>query len=135
MAFSPAQRRYNRTVLLLSIVYAVLLFGAVYLLSRHLVAGVPAYVVGVLPALPVTGFFVAMGRYLLEENDEYLRAVQIRQLLIATGVALAASTIWGFLEGFELVPHLVAYAWPIVWFAGLGFGACVNAALMRRSGQ
>lgn len=135
MAFSPAQRRYNRTVLLLSILYALLLFGAVYLLSRQLVSGVLAYVVGVLPALPVTGFFLAMGHYLLVESDEYLRAVQIRQLLIATGVMLAASTIWGFLEGFELVPHVVAYVWPIVWFAGLGLGACINTLLSRRAAQ
>lgn len=133
MAFSPAQRRYTRLVLLLSIIYALLLFAAVYLLSRQLVSGALAYVVGVLPALPVTGFFLAMGRYLIEEKDEYLRALQIRQLLIATGVALAASTIWGFLEGFDLVPHVVAYAWPIVWFAGLGLGSCVNAALARRA--
>ena len=133
MAFSPAQRRYNRLVLLLSIVYALLLSAAVYLLARHLVSGPLAYVVGVLPALPVTGFFLAMGRYLLDEKDEYLRAMQIRQLLIATGVMLAASTIWGFLEGFELVPHVVAYAWPIVWFAGLGIGACVIAVQARRS--
>lgn len=133
MAFSPAQRRYNRTILLLSVIYAVLLFAAVYLLRRELVSGPLAYVVGVLPALPVTGFFLAMGRYLIDETDEYLRAMQIRQLLIATGVALAASTIWGFLEGFDLVPHVVAYAWPIVWFAGLGFGACVNGVMARRA--
>lgn len=126
MAFSPAQRRYNRKVLILSVAYALLLFGAVYLLSRQMVSGPLAYIVGVLPALPVTGFFVAMGHYLLDESDEYLRAVMIRQLLIATGIALAASTIWGFLEGFELVPHVVAYAWPIVWLAGLGMGACFN---------
>ena len=37
--FTPAQRRYNRRVLWLSAAYAALLFAAVYLLSRHLVAG------------------------------------------------------------------------------------------------
>ena len=126
MHFSPAQKRYNRTILLLSAAYAALLVGAVYLLSRHLVSGPLAYVVGVLPALPVTGFFLAMGRYLFDESDEYLRVLQVRQLLVATGVMLAASTIWGFLEGFELVPHVVAYVWPILWFGGLLLGACIN---------
>lgn len=129
MAFSPAQKRYTRTILILSVAYALLLFATVYLLSRHLVSGPAAYVVGIMPALPVTGFFLAMGRYLIDETDEYLRVMQVRQLLIATGVMLGASTIWGFLEGFDLVPHIVAYAWPIVWFAGLGFGACVNKVM------
>ena len=132
MPFSPAQRRYNRRVLWASLAYAALLFLAVYLLSRHLVAGPAAYVVGVLPALAVCSFFWLIGRYLVEETDEYLRVMMVRQLLFATGVALTGATIWGFLEGFKLVPHIVAYAWPIVWLAGLGFGACVFRFAERR---
>ena len=132
MAYSPAQRRYNRRVLLLSIAYAVLLFIAVYLLSRGLVQGPLAYVVGILPALAVSGFFWFMGRYLIEETDEYLRMLQTRQLLIATGIALTAATIWGFLEGFELVPHVVGYVWPIVWLGSLGAAACLRTLIARR---
>ncbi len=133
MRFSPAQRRYNQRVLLLSVLYAALLFLAVYLISRHLVAGPLAYVVGMLPALAVSGFFWLMGRYLIEESDEYLRMLQIRQLLIATAIALTAATIWGFLEGFGLVRHVVGYAWPVVYFAGLGIGALVNRIIERRA--
>ena len=132
MPFTPAQRRYNRRVLLLAIAYALSLFLAVHLLSGHLIAGPAAYVVGILPALAVSGFFWMMGRYLIEESDEYLRMLQIRQLLIATGIALTAATIWGFLEGFELVPHVVGYVWPVVWVASLGIGACVNRLVERR---
>lgn len=131
MSKSPARHRYNRRVLLLTIAYVVLLVPAVYLLSRHLVAGLAAYVVGVLPALPVAGIFVAIGAYLVEERDEYLRMLATRQSLIATGTAMVAATIWGFLEGFELLPHMVGYAWPIVWFAGLGLGSCVNTLIER----
>jgi hypothetical protein len=133
MTFSPAQRRYNRRVLILSVVYAATLCAAVYLLSRHLVTGVAAYAVGLLPAFAVSGFFWLMARYLIEETDEYLRMLQTRQLLIATGIALTAATIWGFLEGFDLAPHIVAYAWPIVWFGGLGLGSCINVAIERRA--
>lgn len=132
MNLSPAMRRYNRRVLWLSILYAVLLFGVVWLFRHRPPAGPIAYVIGVLPAIPVVGFFVNMGRYLIEEQDEYLRALQVRQLLIATGIALSASTIWGFLEGFGLLPHLPAYAWAVVWLAGLGAGACINLAVERR---
>ncbi|MBB4616390.1 hypothetical protein [Sphingomonas abaci] len=131
MPFSPAQRRYNRRVLILSLVYTALLFAAVYLLSRHLVAGPLAYVVGILPALAVCGFFWMMAVYLVEESDEYLRMLQVRQLLFATGIALSAATIWGFLEGFELLPHLVGYVWPIVWIAGLAIGGVLNRLIER----
>ncbi len=132
MRFSPAQRRYNRRVVLLSLTYVGLLFPAVYLLNRDLVSGPLAYLTGVLPALPVTGFFVAIGMYLVEETDEYQRMLLVRQSLVATGVAMTGATIWGFLEGFELLPHLVGYAWPILWFGGLGIGSCVNKLIERR---
>ncbi|MDP1027547.1 hypothetical protein Q5H91_10010 [Sphingomonas sp. KR1UV-12] len=129
---SPRQR-HNQRVLVLAIAYAALLFPAVYLLSRHLVSGPIAYAIGVLPALPVVGFFVVLGAYLIEERDEYLRMLIVRQTLVATGVAMTAATIWGFLEGFELVSHLPAYAWPMVWIAGQGAGACANRVIERRA--
>jgi hypothetical protein len=132
MRFSPAQRRYNRRVILLALIYVTLLFPAVYLLDRHLVSGPLAYIVGILPAFPVIGFFVAIGACLVEETDEYQRMLLVRQSLIATGVAMTGATMWGFLEGFELLPHLVGYAWPILWFAGLGVGGCINKLIERR---
>ncbi len=132
MPASPAQRRYNRRVLILSLAYVALLFPAVYLLDRHLVTGPAAYLIGVLPPLPVIGFFVAIGAYMVEEHDEYLRMLLVRQSLVATGLAMTAATFWGFLEGFGLLPHLVGYAWPVLWFAGLGLGTCVNRVMERR---
>ena len=133
IAASPALRRYNRRIILLSVVYAVCLFAAVYAFKRHLLDGSPlAWVVALAPALPVIGFFVTIGRYLVEERDEYLRDQMVRQALIATGIAMAVATAWGFLENFGLVRHVYAYYAAVVWFAGLGVGACVNAAVARR---
>lgn len=131
MHVSPARQRYNRRILILAVIYAAFLFPAVYGLSRHLVSGPPAFIVGVLPALPVVGFFVAAGAYLVDEQDEYLRMIFTRQSLIATGITMSAATLWGFLEGFDLIPHVVAYAWPVVWFVGLAAGAAVNAMIER----
>lgn len=131
MFASPALRRYNRRILLLSVVYAACLFAAVYLFKRHLVAGPLAWPVALAPALPVIGFFATIGRYLVEERDEYLRDQMVRQSLVATGLAMTVATAWGFLENFGLVPHVYAYAAAIVWFAGLGVGACVNTLRAR----
>lgn len=126
MPASPAFRRYNRRVLLLSIAYTACLFAAVYLFKHKLLSGPLAWPVALAPALAVIGFFVAIGRYLVEEQDEYLRDQMVRQALIATGFAMAVATAWGFLENFDLVPHAYGYYAAILWFVGLGLGALVN---------
>ena len=126
MAKNQATKRYTSRVIVLSLSYAALLFGAVYLFVHHLLSGPVAYVAAVLPALPIIGIFVAIGRYLVEERDEYLRDQFIRQALIASGFALSIATAWGFLENFDLVPHVYAYYAAILWFAGLGVGTCFN---------
>lgn len=131
---SPAVRRYNRRILLLSLVYMVTLFAAVYAFKHHLLSGPLAWVVALLPALAVIGFFVAIGRYLIEERDEYLRVQMARQSLIATGFAMSVATAWGFLENFGFVPHVYAYYVAIVWFFGLGVGACA-LRLRTRGGE
>lgn len=132
MIWSPAVRQYNRRIAILSVAYIACLFAAVYLFKRHLLGGMLAWPVALAPALAVIGFFGAIGRYLIEERDEYLRDQMVRQALIATGIAMAVATAWGFLENFGLVPHVYAYAVAIVWFAGLGVGACVNGIAARR---
>ena len=134
MPASQAYKRYNNRILVLSVVYALCLFAAVYLFKQDKITGPLAWAVALAPALPVIGFFVTIGRYLVEERDEYLRDQMVRQALIATGLAMAVATAWGFLENFGLVPHVYAYAAAIVWFAGLGLGACVNGLLARRDG-
>ena len=124
---SPAQQRYNRTVILLSLFYAVALLGAVYAFKHHLVGGALAYLVAVLPALPIIGIFAAVGRYLTEEQDEYVRMLMVRQALIASAFALSIATVWGFLESFDMVGHVEAYYVSVLWFGGLGLGGCANA--------
>lgn len=126
MSVSPAQRRYNKRVIWLSLAYAAALIGTVYAFKHHLVAGPVAWVVAVLPALPIVGIFAAIGLYLVEEHDEYVRAMTVRQTLWASGFALSIATIWGFLESFELVSHVEAYWVSVLWFGGLGLGNCAN---------
>ena len=127
MKFNAAQKRYNVRVLALSAAYAVLLVGAVWVFRTQAPTGVPAYALALLPALPLLGVFVAMGRYLAEEQDEYLRALEARKALIATGFMLAVCTVWGFLQSFELAPRVDLYWAAVLWFGGLGVGSCVQA--------
>lgn len=126
MACSRALTRYNYRVVILSLIYAAFLIAAVYLFKHQLLSGPIAYVAAILPALPIIGILGAIGRYLTEETDEYLRMMMVRQALIASGFALSIATIWGFLENFDLVGHVYAYYVQVLWFAGLGVGACFN---------
>ncbi len=134
MLRTPAWRRYNWRVILLSLLYAAFLIGAVYGFKHKLVPAALAYPVAVLPALPIIGIFVAMGRYLVEEQDEYVRMLMVRQTLWASGFALSVATIWGFLENFDLVTHVDAYSVAIVWFFGLGVGGVVNKLTLGEPG-
>ena len=123
---SPAQKRYDHRTIALSIAYAITLLGAVYAFKHHWVSGAVAVLVGALPALPIIGIFVAIGRCLVEENDEYLRMLMVRQTLWASGFALSIATLWGFLESFEIVAHVESYYVAVLWFGGLGLGGCMN---------
>lgn len=134
MAISAALRTYNRRVLWLSLAYGVLLIGAVYGFKHHLVGGVAGYGVAILPAIPIIGIFATIGRYLVEESDEYVRMLMVRQTLWASGFALSLATIWGFLESFGLVGHIEAFYIAVLWFFGLGVGACMNKLTIGREG-
>jgi hypothetical protein len=123
---SSAIKRYNVRVIWLSLLYAAFLVGAILAFNHRLVAGPLAYLAAILPALPIIGIFVAIGRYLVEEQDEYVRMLMVRQTLWASAFALSLATIWGFLESFGLAGHIDAYYVAVAWFGGLGIGACIN---------
>ena len=132
MTKNPAEKRYRNRVIILSLAYAVFLLAATYGFKHQLVSGPLAYIAACLPALAIIGIFVAIGRYLLEEQDEYLRMLMVRQTLWASGFSLSIATLWGFLESFDLVSHVAAYAVAILWFGGLGLGALANKLTMGR---
>lgn len=135
MIKTPAWRRYNIRVVWLSALYAIFILAAVYGFKHGMVGDGIAYVVAILPALPIIGIFAAIGRYLVEEQDEYVRMLMVRQTLWASGFALSAATIWGFLESFGLAGHVDAYYIAVLWFGGLGLGACINKLTLGSSGR
>jgi len=128
---SRAQGRYILRIAIATAAYLVTLAVAVRFVGHGAVTGPPAYLLAALPGLSVAGIFWAVGRLLVEEQDEYLRMLLVRQSLIATGFTLSVATIWGFLEDFHLVPHVHAFYIAILWFVGLGFGSVYNVLAQR----
>lgn len=121
-----AQRRYIKRVMIFSSAYllAFAIQTAIFLDSEPPMALRAA--LGVLPALAIIGIFWAMARLIVEEQDEFIRMLIVRQSLIATGFALSAATIWGFLEAANVVVHLDAYWVAVAWFFGIFLGAVAN---------
>ena len=128
---NPAQRRYVLRIAIFTAAYIATLSIAIRFVRDGGVTGPLAYVLGVLPGLSVAGFFWAIARLIIEEQDEYLRVLLVRQVLVATGFTLTLVTIWGFLENLRLVPHVDAFYVAVIWFFGLGVGSCFNWLSMR----
>lgn len=131
MQQTRAGKRYVRDTLIVMTGYVVTLLGVTRYFHHAHPTGPVAYIAAILPALPIVAVFALIGRYMIEEQDEYLRMLLVRQSLVATAFAMTVATIWGFLENFRLVPHVDAYFAAILWFAGLGFGSGVNALWAR----
>ena len=59
----------------------------------------------------------------------------VRQLLVATGLTLGVTGIWGMVELFTTAPRLpVFFVFPI-WAAGQVVGGIVNKLTMGDSGE
>ena len=121
-----AQRKYIKRVAIFSSLYLVVFAIQVTVLRMDDTPMALRAALGVLPGLAVVGIFWAIGRLIVEEKDEFIRMLIVRQALIATGFALGLATIWGFLEFAGVVPHLDAYWVAIVWFFGQFVGAVSN---------
>lgn len=128
---SAAMRRYLVRLFVLMGAYIVILVGAKLAFPHVSPHGVLAYALALAPALPLIGVFWAVFRLLVEESDEYLRLLLVRQTLFATAFCLVVMTVWEWLQNFDLVPPgnggFGAAFW---WFVGLGLGAAFNKLTM-----
>ena len=130
---SPAIRNYLIRLSVMMMVYFVTLIAAVTIFKSGGISGILAYALAIAPALPIIGVFWAVMRLLVEEPDEFMRMMIVRQCLIATGFCLTIMTVWEFLQNFDLVPQgNGGFGAAFFWFMGLGVGALYNWASARR---
>lgn len=119
---TAATRAYNKRLMLWPLGYVVAIGIALTIYNALHPQGLTLVLIALLPSLSILHFVWTMGRYLVEEGDEYLRLRQMHAGLIATGVLLFAASFWGFLEVFGVARHIPGWAAVPVWAIGLGIG-------------
>jgi hypothetical protein len=124
--FTPAQRAHTRRTLLLLLAYAVILPPLVWLRAHRHISDVLLMVMATVAALPVLGIFASWGRYLSDERDEYHQAMTLRRMAVATNATMGAAVVWGFLQGFGVMPLMEAYWIPFVWVVIQGAFGCMG---------
>lgn len=130
-----ATRRYLRIHIVLSVLYVACVALASVIVPDNAKPTPTVILLALLPGLVVMGWIWNMGRFLMELEDEFLRMLEIRKALIATGLTLAICGGWGLVELFAQVPRLpVFFVFPI-WCLGLAVGSLVNKLTMGTSGD
>lgn len=116
----PAAIRYTKRIGISSALYVLGLGIAITIDRRMELSTALAFAIAMLPVLPIFGMIWSMGRYLVEEKDEYLRHRAAMASLAGLGLLLGVASFWGFLETFGIVPHAEGW-WAVpIWAVGMG---------------
>lgn len=127
--------RYIKRLLAITALYIASLAAALTLTGKGEPVTALTIALALLPGISVAAYFWAIARLIVEIEDEFQKTLLVRQSLVATGLTMAAASIYGFLENFGVAPHLDAFWWPIVWFAGLAVGAVSNKLAYGTTGE
>ncbi|MGD0098070.1 MAG: hypothetical protein ABSB60_16400 [Terracidiphilus sp.] len=103
---NPAVRRYLVRFAVAMALYAGSLVLSVWYFVHFRPTGPLAWLLAVLPSLPIIGQLAVFGMYLAEEKDEFMRNLQIQSLIWGIGATLSVTVVWGFLESFVRLQHM-----------------------------
>jgi uncharacterized membrane protein len=126
---TPAGKRYQRRVIVTMSLYVAVLFCSVWVVKHLHPHGWLLYGIALLPALPILAMLTALGVYLQEEKDEYVRLVTMRSLLVGTAVLLSVLMVNDFLRSLSGAAALPEFTSWVVFF--LVFGAAQAVQTMR----
>lgn len=130
----PAYNAYMRRMGVAAAAYISAILLAVGLLPDDAPPTLAPIMVALVPGAAVLAMIWALGRLLVELDDEYLRLLEVRKFIVATGFLLAVASVWGMLELLTQVPRLpIFYVFPI-WCLGLVAGTIYNRVTMDGDG-
>ena len=81
------------------------------------IRGPGAWALGLAVAAPVAGQIWAT-LALMRDSDEFVRALTAKRFILASGLAMAIFSAWGFVESYTHAPHVPGWAvYPLFWAA------------------
>ena len=112
---SSAHKRYAiRTIAFMS-GYVVVNVAAIFGAFDDIASPVAAWALALTVSAPVIGQIWAT-LALMRESDEFVRAVVAKQFILASGLAMAIASVWGFGESYAAAPHIPAWIiYPLFW--------------------
>jgi Na+/melibiose symporter-like transporter len=128
---TPASKRYQRRVMVTTSLYVVVLFAAVFVVKHTHPHGWVLYTISLVPAVPLLAMMGALGIYLTEEKDEYLRLITMRSLLAGTAVLLATLVVNDFLRSISGAGALPVFTSWVLFFVAFGVAQAVQTVRDR----
>lgn len=113
---TPAHRRYVIRIMAFTIPYVAICVAMMTTDAFDEVMGKPAaWGLAAAVSAPVIGQIWAV-LSLMRESDEFVRGVTAKQFIVASGLAMAVATFWGFGESFAGAPHIETWLIvPLFW--------------------
>ena len=112
---SVAHKRYVVRTMAFMSGYAVVNVAAIFGAFDDIASPVAAWGLALTVSAPVVGQIWAT-LSLMRESDEFVRAVVAKQFILASGLAMAVASVWGFGETYAAAPHLPAWLiYPLFW--------------------
>ena len=119
---APAHRRYVVRTMAFMSGYVAVNVAAIFGAFDPLVGKPEAWALALVVSAPVIGQIWAT-LSLMRESDEFVRAVTAKQFVLASGIAMALASVWGFGESYANAPLIPAWLiYPLFW-ACFGFVA------------
>ncbi|NCN83434.1 MAG: hypothetical protein GW808_07390 [Sphingomonadales bacterium] len=116
---SYMKRYFIRLMIFISLYMAILIGGLSWMNSINPPDDPIPSVLALLTALPILGVFWTIFRLLVEIDDEYQRFLMTKQIVIGTAMTLAITTVWQFLNAYDVL--LQGPQWiGVIWLAMFG---------------
>ena len=109
-----SQRRYTRRIVAFGGGYVAVNIAAIFGAFDD-IGQTAAWVLALAVAAPVAGQLWAL-LALMRDSDEFVRAVEAKRFILASGGAIALFSAWGFGESYANAPHAPGWlVFPLFW--------------------
>ena len=111
----PAQKRYFIRTNLFMAGYVAVNVAAITGAFDPIVGSRAGILLGLAVAAPIAGQLWAT-LALMNESDEFVRALYAKRFILASGLAMALFSAWGFAESYGDAPHAPGWLiYPLFW--------------------